>query len=267
MLHLLKLEWKKFRKNSVVQMLTWIYFIFFPTLIFIGKEESFTASNPLLSQDDIFTFPTMWDYLGYSGNWMVFFALGFLIVYMISIEISYKTMRQNIITGLTRKQYFLSKLYVVLSFTVVSTILYAIVGFLIGWFHTTDPTLAMAFDNDWAIARFFLMCLSYLIFAMFIGFAIKNSGLAVLTYLAYGILIEPLLRWLVHTQIVDGPSRNYYPLNATEDLMPFPLYRLPAFSQTDLSLSLSYSHAAITTVIYMLIFLGLTYYIFTKRDM
>ncbi len=270
MIKLIRLEWMKFRKNSVVQMLLWIFIIFFPTLIFVGKEESLTANNPLLKPGVFFNFPTVWDWLGYDGNWMVFFALGFLVVYTISIEISYKTMRQNIITGLTRTEFFLSKLYIVLIFVLIATVLYAITGFTIGWFHSTDPSFAEAMDNDWAIPRFALMSLTYLLFAMFIGFAIRNSGLAVLTYLSYGILLEPMIRWLGHAQIVEeGISKNLYPMNAAEDLMPMPFYQITQNmpNSDGALLLLSYKEAAITSGVYCLIFLGLTYYIFLKRDM
>lgn len=271
MFNLLLLEYKKFSKNSVVQMLLWIFIIFFPTLIFIGKEDSLTANNPLIKPGVFFQFPTVWDWLGYDGNWMVFFALGFLVVYMISIEISYKTMRQNIITGLTRWDYFLAKLNIVFLFTIIATVIYAITGFIIGWIHTAEPTWAEAMDNDWAIPRFALMSLSYLVFAMFIGFAIKNSGLAVLTYLAYGILLEPMIRWMAHGNIIDGPSKNYYPMNAAEDLMPFPLYKISQgmskSAENSIDLLMSYNTAAIVSAIYCVIFIGLTYYIFVKRDM
>ena len=268
MINLLKLEWKKFSKNSVVRMLLWIFVLFFPSLIFIGKEETLTKDNPLLSADAFFKFPTVWDWLGYDGNWMVFFALGFLIVYMISIEITYKTMRQNIITGLSRMEFFLSKLYVVILFSLLATVLYAVVGFAIGWIHTPNPSMTLAFDNDWAIARFFLMCMTYLSFAMFIGFAIKNSGLAVLTYLSWGILIEPMIRWLGHAQIMsEGITKNLYPMNAAEDLMPMPLFKMTTYMKNADDILLSYPQAAITSTIYTVIFLVLTYYIFTKRDM
>lgn len=266
MFKLLGLEWKKFRKNSVVQMLLWIFVIFFPSLIFIGKNKDLFEGNPLISSADIFSFPGIWKWLGWDGNWMVFFALGFLMVYVISIEMSYKTMRQNIITGLTRTEYFLSKLYVLIVFSLFATILYAVVGLIIGFTNTEEATFSMAMENNWAIPRYFLMCLTYLSFAMFIGFAIKNSGLAVLTYLAYGILLEPMIRWLGHSEITGGhKSMHWYPMNAAEDLMPMPS---PDFLQGKAAeIFLPTQDAVILSCIYTVLFLGLTYYMFKKRDM
>lgn len=263
MLSLLNLEWKKFKKNSVVKMLFLIYALVFPILMLVFKDENTIPETPFFDAKDIFRYPGIWEWLGYIGNWMVFFTLGFMIVYMISIEVSYKTMRQNVITGLSRWQYFLSKLNLVILFSLIATIYFTIVGCLMGFLSDEEVTFAIMFDNEYAIPRFFLMCLGYLSFAMFIGFAIKNSGLAVLTYLAYGLMLEPIIRVFGHRKLFDGTSHNYYPLNAMEDLAPMPL---PNENMKETIGFLSYSHASIATIIYVIIFLALTYYIFKSRD-
>lgn len=263
MINLLKLEWNKFNKNSVVRMLFFIYLLIFPIIMLIFKDDNTVPNNPLLDPKSIFQYPGIWEWLGYIGNWMVFFILGFMIVYMISIEVTYKTMRQNVITGLTRLDYFLSKFGLVLVFSIGATLYYTLIGYLMGFTSDESYTLSQVFDNEYAIPRFFLMCLGYLSFAMFIGFAIKNSGLAVLTYLAYGIMLEPIIRIFGHQKIFEGSSHNYYPLNAMEDLAPMPI---PNSGIKETIGFLEYSHASIATIIYIVIFLALTYYIFKKRD-
>lgn len=266
MLHLLQLEISKFKKNAVVKMLLWIYLIAFPTVIFTGKEESMLP--PMINSRIFFEFPTVWEWLGYSGNWLVFFCLGFIIVYIISIEGSYKTMRQNIITGMSRSQYLWGKYQVVISLALLATVYYIIAGMVIGWLSTEGATFSSAMENDWAFARFFLMSLGYLTIAYFIGFMIQNSGLAVLTYLAYGIILEPMIRWLGHAQLVeDKTSMNYYPMNAMEDLMPLPFYKMPAMnSGENLTLLLNYKTAAIISVISIVVCLVITYLVFRRKD-
>ena len=79
-----------------------------------------------------------------------------------------------------------------------------------------------------------------------------------------------MIRWLGHAQIMDeGNSKHYYPMNAAEDLMPMPFYKLTQNlpNSDGATMLLSYSEAAIVSSIYCLIFIGLTYYIFVKRDM
>lgn len=267
MLQLLQLEIKKFQKNSVVKMLLWIYLLAFPAILFIGKEDSINLPS-MLNSKVFFTFPTMWDWLGYDGNWMVFFCLGFIVVYTISIEQSYKTMRQNIITGMNRNQYLTSKYLIVLLLAVFATLYYIIVGLIIGWLSTPGATFSMAMDNNWAFGRFFLMSLGYLSFAYMIGFLIKNSGLAVLTYLAYGILIEPLIRYMGHSRLFgEHRSMHFYPLNAMEDLMPLPFIKISeAMAQSKSTVLLTHGEAAIVSIISIAVFVGITYFIFNKKD-
>ena len=107
---LLALEFAKFRKSSVIGLLTILYVIMMPTVIFVGKEFK-NVPPPLPNNTIFFNFPTVWDYLGYAGNWLVFFFLGLISVFIVVNEVSYKTFRQNVITGLTRRKYFLAKVY------------------------------------------------------------------------------------------------------------------------------------------------------------
>ena len=105
-----------------------------------------------------FEFPNMWGYLGFAGNWLAFFLLRVdLGIYGLSNEVSYKTMRQNIITGMERKEFYLGK---ALSITVLSlgaTIFYMIIGLIIGFCsYQRCKLLEMPFDNSWGDPKILL---------------------------------------------------------------------------------------------------------------
>lgn len=275
MYNLLSLEYKKFRKNSVVSVLTLFYFLFLPAGLLILKQidyEGLPAQAKLFlpSPDSFFQFPNIWEYLGYVGNWMVFFFLGVVVITMISAEVQYKTQRQTIINGMERNTYFKSKMLVVLAISLVATLYYCLIAMGVGMFTTEDWDIAYMFDNKWAILRYFLMCVGYLSFAAFIAFLLKKPGLASFLYLSYAIMIEPLLKVLLKTKdIIPGEYGNYLPLNAIEDLMPFPLYRYEEYLPKNLNFEflLTNSAAIITSVIFILLFNGITFRIFKKRDL
>ena len=268
MWNLLSLEIKKFRNNAVVDLFGLMFLITMPTIIFIGKEFK-NLPPPIPSSSVIFEFPGIWSYLGYAGNWLVFFFLGFIVLYTVTSEVDYKTMRQNIITGLSRKDYFLSKFYIVLSLSVFATLYYVIIALAIGYFHNDPYSLEGAFDNEMAIPRYFLMCLGYTSFALFLGFLIRKSGIAIFFYLCYVIFMEIMLKWLVHFKAFQNETINYWPLNAIEDLMPFPPYtfvdNIPR-KDLDFPFLLSHNHAMITSSIYILLFLGVSYWNFSRKD-
>ena len=268
MIKLLKLEFSKFRKSTVVILLSTMFIVFLPFSLSVGKL--FKDLPAMLPSEEVFVrFSTIWEYLGYAGNWMVFFFIGVLIIYTITLEVSYKTLRQSIIIGMTRNQYFLSKLYLILTISVIVTLYYTVIALIIGFINTPDADMAMAFSNEWAIPRFFLMSIGYLSFAMMIAYLVRNSGLAVFLYLSIVLLIEPLVR-LGHVKFLGAKFQNYYPMNCTEDLMPLPLLKIADYvksSDFDLVVLLSYKTAAIATIIWSAIFIGISYYNFTKRDL
>lgn len=267
-LRLLKLEYTKFRKNSVICLLTIFFVIMLPTVTFIGKEFN-NVPPPLPNNTVFFEFPSVWDYLGFAGNWLTFFFLGLIAVFIVVNEVSYRTFRQNIITGLTRKEYFFSKILTISVITSAATLLFVVTGFLIGIIHTEGWTISSAFDNSWAIPRFFLMTLGYMSFGLFCGFVIRKSGVAVLFYLTYIMMLEPIIKWAVHFRLFKNGSINYYPSNSFEDLMPFPLYRFADMipkKDLDFSFLLSYNQAAIASVVWIAIFLGLAYLSVMKKD-
>jgi len=223
----------------------------------------------LPGKEVFFTFPTVWEYLGYAGNWTVFFFLGVLIIYTLTIEISNKTMRQSIISGLSRKEFFLSKYLNVFLLSLFATLYYTIISLGVGFFNTDGASLTSAFENNWSIPLFFLMSFSYLNFALFLAFLFRKSGIAVFFYLTYVMVIEMLLRWVIHYKIDQTELINYYPMNATEDLMPFPFFRYADFipgNEIEIPFLLTTSQAVITTSVYCLIFAGISYITFMKRD-
>jgi len=264
---LLKLEWSKFRKSTVIILLLTFFSILYPVCLYFGKFLK-NISNIIPININIYESPNIWAYLGYAGNWMVFFFLGVLIIYTVTIDVSNKTMRQSIINGLTRKEFLLSKLLIILIISIVATVYYTILSFIFGWLNTTDPSIGIMLNNEWAIPRFFLMSFSYMTFAMFLAFLFRKAGLAVFVYLTYVIIIEPLLKLLTNQYVMSNKYVNYYPMNVTEDLMPLPMPKIAANAAQiyDYDLLLPFGEATILTILYCLIFLGYTYYSFMNSD-
>lgn len=267
MLKLLALEYDKFKNNGVVMTLTLLYVILFPTVLFIGKQFTSLPSeipNPMV----FYEFPTVWDYMGYVGSWMVSSFLGFVVIYMFTSEVGNKTLRQGVINGMTRKEFFMGKLLTILVISAIATIFYWLVSVGIGLYHTEGVDFELIVDNNWAGMRFFLMTLGYLSFALFVAVLIRSSGLSIFLYFVYVMLLDTLFKylllWLVKSEIV-----NFLPINVMEDMFPFPLLtqgEKMINTQMDIELLNSPTQATIGTIVYIIIFLGLSWRSFMKRD-
>ncbi len=268
MFRLIALEYKKFRKNTVVSLLTVFYIALAPTLILVAKEIFKSTPDFLPSSSVFFEFPTVWDYMGYIGNWLVSFFLGFVVIYMITSEVGNKTMRQNLINGLNRKDYFLGKLYTIIVFSIIATLIYGISSILIGIIHTDGYDMELIFDNNMALVRYFLMCMGYMTFAMLIGLVIRKSGLAIFFYLVYVMMLEVVLRY-IQVYYWQHESMKWWPMNVVEDLMPNPFLKLgDKFIQNeyDFGLLMTNNEAMIGSSIYIAIFVGLAWWNFSKKD-
>lgn len=264
---LILLEWKKFKSNTVFRVLAAMYLLLAPFIILMGRDIVDKMQLPMLTSAEIYEFPKVWDYQGYIGNWLVPFCLGFLTIYIITSEVGNKTMRQNILTGLTKKSFFISKLLSILIMALGATFIYAVSTIAIGIINTDGIDLELVMDNNFAIIKFFLLCLGYMTFALLVAFTIRRGTLAIFFYFFYFIL-EAIFQG-IHVYYYTHVSRNYWPINSIEDLHPFPLLRLPDFftdKEWNFSILLPDSHAVLMSLVYISLFVAISYRSFMKRD-
>jgi ABC-2 type transport system permease protein len=265
---LISLEYLKFRKNNVVVLLLGIFFIASPFLIFFGKNIS-ELPPPAPGISTIFEFPLIWDYQGYAGRWMIYICLGFFMVYIVTSENANKTMRQNIITGLTRNEYFFGKLWVMGVIAFTATLIYSLSAILIGAIHTEGWDMELMMKTNWAPLRYFMACMAFMSLAMLIGFYIRRGTLAILLYFMYFLILEPIIRGLVKYKLKIPELASLLPANALEDLFPFPLYKLTQNMGEEggkILQVLEPEKALLISAIYTGIFIWLAHRTLTKRD-
>lgn len=266
MLHLLQLEWKKLKPYRLFQVLVFLYIVLLPLGFLIGKNiELPEQMGGTLS---LYTFPKVWDALAYAGNWISFFFLGFLGVLLVTNEFSYKTLRQNLITGMSRTEYFSGKILFMVVTSLFVAIYYAIVAVGIGAFYTDYVQFDRVFSHANLIPQYFLMSFAYMNFAFMLGILLRRMGLALFLYFVYTLLIEMILRYYFHAKIFgeNTASKNYYPLNSFEDLAPFPIPNFgPEMDQ--MHFFLSNTEAIGFSLFYTAIFIFISYKVFMKRDL
>jgi len=268
LMNLLSLEWKKWKNNSVVILFGMMYFITSFTVIFIGKEFD---NVPTMDQSKVFQFPDIWEWQAYISSWLAFFFLGYLVIYFVTSEVGFKTLRQNIITGMSRMDFFKTKLFTILGLSILATLLHLLFCALVGYFHADPHSFTGIFeDNNWAILRFFLMCLGYCSFALMIGFLIKKPGLAIFAYFTYTLFLEQIGKFGLQSWSFVGSKANYLPMNTLEDLARFPPWKFAEKIPNKVipeEFFLSHSHAMILSTIYIVIFIGISYWTFSKNDL
>jgi ABC-type transport system involved in multi-copper enzyme maturation permease subunit len=170
----------------------------------------------------LFLLPKAWHNLSYIAGYFNLF-LAIVVITLICNEFSFRTIRQNIISGMSRFQYLLSKLYLILVISLAATIMVFLIALLLGLIHT-HPLAATAIFNVKLqfILGYFLEVLTYLIFAFFLAFLLKKTGLTIIALLFYTAIEQIIVAWKVPAAWV-----KVMPMKAFAHLVHFPSIPLP----------------------------------------
>jgi len=266
---LVSTEYKKFHKNAAVRILLGSFLVTAPLIILLGKRLFKYAPPPFPSPLSLFEFPMIWDYQAYVNHHLIYVLLGYFVIYSICNEISTKTMRQNIITGYTKKEYFLAKLSSYAVISLIATTVFFVSSIILGLVHTEGADLSLIFDNRWLPMRYFICCMGFMTFAMFVSFLVRRSGIAMFLYFSFIIVIEQLLRALFIYVTESPEASRWFPLNVYEDLLPNPIYRVDGFFKIfdrSVELVLPQEYATLAALVYVSIFTWLAWWIFNRRD-
>jgi ABC-type transport system involved in multi-copper enzyme maturation permease subunit len=262
------IEWLKYKDYNLTKIGLGIFLALFCFALLYAKDIVPNVSPPFPSVETFFEFPTVWDYQGQVGNWLVCIFLGFMVVQMICMEFSTRTMRQAIINGYTKYDYFLGKAILVVVLSLFATFLYIITTLIFGFFHTQDLELGLILDTNWAIPRFFIMCLGYLSIAVFFSFLIRRSGLSLIAYFGYIFIFEFIIR-MIHFYYFRSSLMLFYPSNIIEDTVPNPLYKLPNIfmnKEWNFEPLLNYTEAVVGSIIVIFILTYTSWKLIKHRD-
>jgi len=131
MLRLLSIEFHKLKYNRASKTLSIIYFGLLLSIALVTTIKiEFGDFKLHLADQGIFNFPYIWHFNTYMAAILKFFLL-LVIVSMVSDEYSYKTLKQNLIDGLSKKEFILSKFYTVIAFSLISTVFVLVISLIL----------------------------------------------------------------------------------------------------------------------------------------
>ncbi|CAI8367547.1 MAG: Uncharacterised protein [Flavobacterium sp. SCGC AAA160-P02] len=179
MLRLLSIEFYKLKHNKASKVLTIIYFALLTSIALIAAIKfDFGFIKFHLADQGIFNFPFIWHFNTYVASFFKFFLL-IVIVSMISNEYSYKTLKQNLIDGLSKKEFILSKFYMVIIFALISTIFIFTISLILGLLYSDYNELSIIFSDLEYLIAFFIKLIGFFSFGLFMGILVKRSAFAI----------------------------------------------------------------------------------------
>jgi len=206
----------------------------------------------------LYQFPDIWHNVAYVAGFLKFILAIYAII-SITNEISYDTLRQNIMNGLSRFDFILSKLFLVMLLSLGSALFLFLTSLIIGFLSTPEIQFHDVVKYSGFIPAYFLMLLAYLIFALLIGLLIKRTGLAMGLMFLYTLIIEPVVVFRIKSDFIKG----LFPLKSINNLihMPFGKYALREVQDY-----VAFKDVAIV-VIYIALFIYCLYLLLKKRDL
>ena len=147
MKRLFLIEFEKLRANRSSRILIGAYFILLTSIALIAAIKFDVGPIKFhLAEQGIFNFPYIWHFNAYIGAWFKIF-LAVVIVSMTANEYSNKTIKQNLIDGLSKREFLHSKWVMIFSLAAISALFIFVVSLILGliysvsYTHLTLPTI------------------------------------------------------------------------------------------------------------------------------
>lgn len=178
MKRLLDIEFHKFKYSKSSKVLTIIYLVIVILLMFTGLiQVNINGFKGSLSDLGIFNFPYIWHLSTYMVSFLKIF-IAIVIVSLTANEYSNRTLKQNLIDGLSKKELILSKLYLAITLALLTTMVVFIASLILGLFHSDYLELGIIFSKMEYLPAFFISHLMFFCFCLFAGVLVKRSAFA-----------------------------------------------------------------------------------------
>ncbi|PIB35800.1 hypothetical protein BFP72_10545 [Reichenbachiella sp. 5M10] len=264
---LLKIEWIKNKSNTTFWVLLLVYIaatyvILSAGTILMNASYEFTSNQDIqdFPQITIYDFPGIWHNMTYIGS-IIRILLAIILIVNLTNEISYRTLRQNIIDGLSKEAFLLSKLYLITALAIVATLALTACSFYFGMTYSVTTSSENIFSHMDFLGAYFMEIFGYLCFALFVSLWIKRAGLVIVFVLAYSIIFEPFCGWVFLDS--DGWLINALPINALDNLIQSPINLMdPTAVQTTVGMS-----ELLFALAWIISFIGFSYFLLKKRDL
>lgn len=275
MLRLIKIELQKLWLNRASKVLIIISFILPFTILALSsiKFDFFGLFTLELGELGIFNFPIIWHISTFFASYFKFF-FAIVVVSMIGNEYSNKTLKQNLIDGLSKQEFILSKFYTIVFFSLCATILLGITTFVIGLIYSSYTETSIIFREVEFLLAYFVKLVGFFSLCLFFGMLLKRSAFAlgflfvlyILEWVTFG-----LISWQTDSLETAFNIKHFFPLESMYKLIDEPIRRLMMTKFPEQGeLAYDYAvhwHEIVIVLGWTAIFIFLSYQLLKKRDL
>ncbi|PCJ98374.1 MAG: ABC transporter permease [Flavobacteriaceae bacterium] len=277
MIRLLQIEFIKLWNNRASKVLIISYFVLLTSIALVAAIKFDIGPIKFhLAEQGIFNFPYIWHFNTFITAFFKLF-LAIVIVSMMANEYSNKTIKQNLIDGLSKKEFVLSKFLTVLSFSVISTIFVFGISMILGLIYSDFNEVSIIFSDLEYLLAFFLKLVGFFSFCLFLGIMVKRSAFALGFLILWAILeqlIFGLLGWKFVSWEIANKIKDFFPLESMANLIEEPFTRLGAVKSVAKQIGEDFNfdyavhwYEVLIVLVWTAIFVYSSYALLKKRDL
>ncbi|WP_222984690.1 ABC transporter permease [Flagellimonas meishanensis] len=277
MVRLLQIEFIKLWNNRASKVLITSYFVLLTSIALIAAIKFDIGPVQFhLADQGIFNFPYIWHFNTWVAAIFKLF-LAIVIVSMMANEYSNKTIKQNLIDGLSKKEFILSKFLTVISFAFISTVFVFITSLILGLIYSDYNEISIIFSDLEFLPAFFVKLVGFFSFCLFLGMLIKRSAFA-LGFLILWTILEQAVFGILGWKFMSWPAakrvKDFFPLESMMNLIKEPGSRLSAVQNIGDQIGENfrfdyhtYWYEFLIVIFWTALFIYLSYALLKKRDL
>jgi ABC-2 type transport system permease protein len=190
MLHLLQIDLKKMTNYRTFWVIAGLYFGVMGFGAASGMEflkwlkrtfEDF-GGDVNINRIPLYHFPDVWLNMIWCAG-LLKIVVAVLVVVSVTNEYTYRTLRQNIIDGLSRSQFLFSKIYTNVLLSLISVVLIFVIGLVTGLIYSPDISFSKVITDVEFFPLYFLEVFMFLSYALMLGLLIQRAGLTIIVLL------------------------------------------------------------------------------------
>ena len=276
---LLSIELQKIWRSRASRVLTISYFVLLSFIALIASIKFDIGSFKLhIAEQGIFNFPYIWHFNTYIAAILKLF-LAIVIVSMMANEYSYGTLKQNLIDGLSKKEFVTSKFLTVVLFAAVSTVFIFVMSLILGLCFSSYTEPGIIFSDIEYLLAYFIKLVAFFSFCLFLGILVKRSAFA-LGFLLVWNIFEGIVYGILEFQVfpkadIATKIMQFFPLASMSNLILEPFTRLSAIKTLETAIGGNVTpkdyDVSITAILIALawtvIFVLSSYKLLKKRDL
>ena len=274
MIRALKLEWLKIRNYRTFWTLVGMYSIALIIICFGGtffleylknQGADFDGIDPTILP--IYDFPDIWQNITYLATFLKV-LIAFIVIISITNDQTYNTLRQNIIDGISKREFILGKLLLIGSLALISTFFLFVSGLINGALYSHVWGASFIFDELEFIFAYWYDIVVFCTLAMLLSLIIKKAGFVIISLTLYTLMFEPI----ASVTMTEAPFMKegiwphivpFLPIHALNDLIPVPF---PKYIFREIEDNIPVSSLIISTAWLGIYLIGIQF-ILTRRDL